>query len=105
MVIQQVHLSDCDLYITGVSPINIWEGTIVYRLYEKGQITKHVEKYRKDKERERFVTTDTFFFPLDYVLKFLGDNQGKNVGEEIDIKEILIDSLDSPTEPLGGNFG
>lgn len=47
MIIQQVHLNNSDLYITGISPINEWEGTIVYRLYKGGNITKHVEKYQK----------------------------------------------------------
>ena len=36
MIIQQVHLNNSDLYITGISPINEWEGTIVYRLYKGG---------------------------------------------------------------------
>ena len=47
MIIQQVHLNNSDLYITGISPINEWEGTIVYRLYKDGNITKHVEQYKK----------------------------------------------------------
>lgn len=102
MVIQQVHLNDCDLYITGISPINEWEGTIVYRLYENGSITKHVEKYKKDIQREGFITTDSFFISRDYIFKFLTDNQENG---EILLKEILIDTLDLPIEPLGGNFG
>ena len=37
-IIQQVHLGNSDLYITGISPINEWEGTIVYRLYKDGNM-------------------------------------------------------------------
>ena len=68
MIIQQVHLNrGSDLYITGISPINEWEGTIVYRLYKDGNITKHVEKYKKEPKHDHCITKQTRFMYIDYL--------------------------------------
>ena len=64
MIIQQVHLNNSDLYITGISPINEWEGTIVYRLYKGGNITKHVEKYQKDTRHDHCILLQLDLCPL-----------------------------------------
>ena len=101
MIIQQVHLSNSDLYITGISPINEWEGTIIYRLYKDGNITKHVERYVKDTQHNNCVTTPTRFIPIDYLYNFVYNNVE---GEYFKLPEVLIDNLE-PETPLGGNFG
>ena len=102
MIIQQVHLSNSDLYITG-SPINEWEGTIVYRLYKDGNITKHVEKYVKDTQHDHCITTPTRFMSIDYLYNFVFNNV-EIEGESFKLQEVLIDNLE-PEKPLGGNFG
>ena len=104
MIIQQVHLnSSSDLYITGISPINEQEGTIVYRLYKDGNITKHVEKYKKDSQHDHCITTPTRFMSIDYLYNFVYNNVEVE-GKSFKLQEVLIDSLE-PETPLGGNFG
>lgn len=104
MIIQQVHLnSNSDLYITGISPINEWEGTIVYRLYKDGNITKHVEKYKKDPQHDHCITTPTRFMSIDYLYNFVYNNIEVE-GKSFKLQEVLIDNLE-PETPLGGNFG
>lgn len=95
MIIQQVHLnSSSDLYITGISPINEWEGTIVYRLYKDGNITKHVEKYKKDIQHDNCITP-TRFIPIDYLYNFVYNNVEVK-GQSFKLQEVLIDNLDVP---------
>lgn len=101
MIIQQVHLSNSDLYITGISPTNEWEGTIVYRLYKDGNMTKHVEKYVKDIQHDNCITTPTRFMSICYLYNFVYNNVEVE-GESFKLQEVLIDNLDTP---LGGNFG
>lgn len=105
MIIQQVHMSKCDLYITGVSPRTEWEGTIVFRLYENGKVIKCVEPYFKHPDKENCISTKRFFIPIMYLFNFIALNTEVNENGEFKLKEVLIDSLDLPTEPLGGNFG
>ena len=95
MIIQQVHLGNSDLYITGISPINEWEGTIVYRLYKDGNITKHVERYVKDTQHNNCITTPTRFISIDYLYNFVYNNV--EVKEKsFKLQEVLIDNLDMP---------
>ena len=101
MIIQQVHLNNSDLYITGISPINEWEGTIVYRTHKDGQINKFIEKYVKDTQHNNCVTTPTRFIPIDYLYNFVYNNVEVK-GKSFKLQEVLIDNLDTP---LGGNFG
>ena len=101
MIIQQVHLNNRKLYITGISPINEWEGTIVYRLYKDGNITKHVEQYKKDTRHDNCITTPTRFMSIDYLYNFVYNNV-EIEGKSFKLQEVLIDSLEPP---LGGNFG
>ena len=54
--------------------INEWEGTIVYRLYKDGNITKHVEKYKKDPQHDHCITTPTRFLSSDYLYNFVFNN-------------------------------
>lgn len=95
MIIQQVHLNNSDLYITGISPINEWEGTIVYRLYKDGNITKHVEKYKKDPQHNNCITTPTRFIPIDYLYNFVFNNVEVKENS-FKLQEVLIDNLDVP---------
>lgn len=105
MIIQQVHLGKCDMYITGISPTTEWEGTIVYRLYENGKVTKHVDHYFKHPDKKDCVSTTRFFIPRIYLFKFIAENSEVKENGEFELKEVLIDTLDKPIEPLGGNFG
>ena len=47
------------------------------------------------------------FIPLVYLYRFIALNQGLDLDEKFELKEILIDSLepDKPIKPSGGNFG
>lgn len=107
MVIQQVRCDNYNLYITGISPKTETTGTIVYRVHKDGLIQKVIESYEPDPERKGIVLTPTRFLAYAYIYKFLAENQGKTLGEEFELKDTLIDSLepDKPIEPLGGNFG
>lgn len=95
MIIQQVHLGNSDLYITGISPINEWEGIIVYRLYKDGNITKHVERYVKDTQHDNCVTTPARFISIDYLYNFVYNNVEVK-GKSFKLQEVLIDNLDMP---------
>lgn len=95
MIIQQVHLGNSDLYITGISPINEWEGTIVYRLYKDGNITKHVEQYKKDPQHDPCIITPTRFMSIDYLYNFVFNNV-EIKGKSFKLQEVLIDNLDTP---------
>ena len=72
-------------------------------LYKDGNITKHVEKYVKDTQRNNCVTTPTRFIPIDYLYNFVYNNVEVE-GEYFKLQEVLIDNLE-PETPLGGNFG
>ena len=104
MVIQQVRCVNYNLYITGLVPTSEWEGTIVYRTHKDGQINKFVEKYVKDTQHNNCVTTPTRFIPIDYLYNFVYNNVEVK-GKSFKLQEVLIDNLDMPQEPLGGNFG
>ena len=95
MIIQQVHLGYSDLYITGISPINEWEGTIIYRLYKDGNVTKHVERYVKDTQHDNCVTTPTRFISIDYLYNFVYNNVEVK-GKSFKLQEVFIDNLDIP---------
>ena len=95
MIIQQVHLGNGDLYITGISPINEWEGTIVYRSYKDGNITKHVERYVKDTQHNNCITTPTRFISIDYLYNFVYNNVEVK-GKSFKLQEVFIDNLDMP---------
>ena len=95
MIIQQVHLGNSDLYITGISPINEWEGTIIYRLYKDANVTKHVERYVKDTQHDNCVTTPTRFISIDYLYNFVYNNVEVK-GKSFKLQEVFIDNLDIP---------
>lgn len=104
MIVQQVRCVNYNLYITGLVPTSEWEGTIVYRLYKDGNITKHVEKYTKDTQHDNCITTPTRFMSIDYLYNFVYNNVEVK-GKSFKLQEVLIDNLDTPQKPLGGNFG
>lgn len=104
MVIQQVRCVNYNLYITGLVPTSEWEGTIVYRVYKDKQIDKFVEKYVKDTQHDNCVTTATRFIPIDFLYNFVSNNVEVEENS-FKLQEVLIDNLDLPQKPLGGNFG
>ena len=94
---QQVHLNNSNLYITGISPINEWD----YSLYKDSNITKHVERYKKDTQHDYCITTPTRFMSIDYLYNFVYNNV-EIEGKSFKLQEVLIDNLEPPLE---GNFG
>ena len=104
MVIQQVRCINYNLYITGLVPTSEWEGTIVYRIHRDGRINKFIEKYAKDTQHDNCVITATRFIPIDFLYNFVFNNVEVKENS-FKLQEVLIDNLDLPQEPLGGNFG
>jgi len=108
VIIQQVRCGNYNLYITGVFPKDEKHGTIIYRIHKDSNIQKFIEEYEPDPEHKECILTTTRFIPLAYIYKFVAENQGRDLSQNFELKDTIIDSLepdDKPDEPLGGNFG